>query len=120
MFSDHPGQQRIARNEYEIVDAGGRIIEEPEWESEVTPGARISMGIVIPIPTRRPTIAGPLATACPRCNTGNPGAVSVRGVINWFVSLRCWGVSGLPAVLTTIISFGLHMCGLANQSIKLC
>lgn len=86
MFKDHPGQQRVAQNEYEIVDASGNIIEEPEWESEVTPGARISMGIIIPIPTRRPTIAGSLATACPRCNTGNPGAVSVRGATRWFVS----------------------------------
>lgn len=86
MFKDHPGQQRVARNEYEIVDASGSIIEETEWESEVTPGARISMGIIIPIPTRRPTIAGSRATACPRCNTGNLGAVAERGVIRWFVS----------------------------------
>lgn len=41
MLKDHPGQQRVAQNEYEIVDAGGRIIEEPELESEVTPGVRI-------------------------------------------------------------------------------
>lgn len=84
MFKDRPGENKIARNQYEITeDSEGALIQNTDWESKVLPGARIAMSIVFRDIFTAPSEES--AHGCPRCNQSNAGATPEKGELRWYV-----------------------------------
>jgi hypothetical protein len=83
-FKDKPGEERVFRKQYLIVDSKSKdaVVTEQEWSQLVFPGSHLAMSILIE--RLRSTIA---ANKCPKSDcTGTGQLLDARsGFLSWYV-----------------------------------
>jgi hypothetical protein len=89
IFADHPGFQKVAQMEYEIIDqTDGRAIFQgarftPHFPREIQPGSKLAMSILSIRTQKAPrdemVFSLPKEQPCPKCGFDTPG----RGLRIW-------------------------------------
>lgn len=91
IFKDSPGEQRVTRKEYEVIEGSeeGTVINEEEWDNKFVPGGQIFMSILIW--TLSPESPKEIVRGCLRCGESNTRTIAGGG-LKWyvFIQLFCW------------------------------